>query len=100
MKRLIYGLALIGIASLGFAFMNKKERHKNISNKSDTCGCIIVMKHRRSGNQEVSRWYKYICGPNGATAKGNLQRKYDKIYSGTDFYIRLSSNWVLDRYCD
>jgi hypothetical protein len=110
MKKIIIGVALIGIASLGFVFLNDfsalnnriqtKQITKNFSKKSGTCGCIIVMKHSSSTNKEVSRWYEWICGSNGPSAKGDLQRKYNEIYSGTDFYISLSSNWVLDSYCD
>ena len=55
MKKIIIGVALIGIASLGFVFLNDfsalnnriqtKQITKNFSKKSGTCGCIIVMKH-------------------------------------------------------
>jgi hypothetical protein len=110
MKKLIFGVALIGIASIGFYFINDfsalnnkiqtKRINKNFSKKSSTCGCIIVMKHSSSNNKEVERWYEWICGSNGPSAMGNCERKYNKIYSGTGFYVRLSSHWIKDWHCD
>ncbi len=73
MKRLIYGVALIGIASLGFAFMNNQETKKELESE----WCVKLLCNGKS-------FYVTVIASGPITAKEKALELYPKC-TGTGY---------------
>ncbi len=106
MKKIYLGILALSIISILSAFSISNNEYKKAD---DRCGCVNVDKKSISQNNKlVEYWYEKVCGRKCGTcaygyhdkwnAKNELQTKYDKMYSGTDFKVTLY--WVSDSNCE
>jgi hypothetical protein len=106
MKKIYLGILGLSIISILSAFSISNNEYKKAD---DRCGCLKVNKKSISqNNQTVESWYEKVCGSKCGTcaygyndkwnAKNQLQTKYDKMYSGTDFKVTL--DFVSDDICE
>jgi hypothetical protein len=79
MKKLIFGVALIGIASIGFSFMKIENK-----NGGDQPNCILIQVYKTDPSTKtktISNVYETIYAPNATEASNIAKKKYPNAYA-------------------